>query len=294
VNRTARKRSTHPEITGIRLHNREDLNRYAKPGWLYRGHRKADWVIESSIERCFAREGIPVKERYGLEQELLRDFKRAYHQYAAHVPGDDAMLEWLALMEHHGAPTRCVDFSYSVYVAAYFALEDADDDCAVWAINGPWASRASVAALRKAGKKGVQSFLQPTVQEQESVAAEAFLRTPHVRCAVPVNPFRLNERLRTQKGIFMVPGDCRLPFMDNLRALPQYHSADNVVKLVIPIELRRTTLRQLYRQIAWRLSPVLRAGEVAVTDFQRPIGGLHATHLRLGEIAHPARALDGR
>ncbi|HEX6003022.1 MAG TPA: FRG domain-containing protein [Burkholderiales bacterium] len=242
------------EITEIRLQTGEDLHRYAKAGWLYRGHRKADWEIESSIERCFAREGIPVRERYSLEQELLRDFKRAYHQYAAHVPGDEALLEWLALMEHHGAPTRCVDFSYSIYVAAYFALEDADADCAVWAINGPWASKASVSALRKAGKKGVATFLKPTVPEQEAIANEAFLRTPHVRCAVPLNPFRLNERLRTQKGIFMVPGDCRLPFMDNLRALPRYGSAENVVKLVIPIESRRTILRQLYHMNVSRTS----------------------------------------
>ena len=247
-------RAPEPEITAIRLEDGEDLHRYTRAGWLYRGHRKADWVIESSIERCFERERIPVAQRYDLEQELLRDFKRAYHQYAAHVPGDDAMLEWLALMEHHGAPTRCVDFSYSIYVAAYFALEDADDDCAVWAINGPWASQSSVAALRKAGKKGVGTFLKPTVQEQEKIAAEAFYRTPHVLCAVPLNPFRLNERLRTQKVIFMVPGDCSLPFMDNLRALPRHQSAENVVKLVIPIELRRTILRQLYHMNVSRTS----------------------------------------
>ena len=95
MNRPARSRSRDPEITGIRLDRWEDLHRYAKPGWLYRGHRKADWVIESSIERCFARENIPEKERYGLEQELLRDFQRAYHQYAAHVPGDRAVLEFM-------------------------------------------------------------------------------------------------------------------------------------------------------------------------------------------------------
>jgi len=254
MSRRTRKPAESDYIAEVRLNNGDDLHRYAMPGWLYRGHRKADWVIESSIERCFTRENIPEKERYSLEQELLRDFKRAYHQYAAHVPGDSAVIEWLALMEHHGAPTRCVDFSYSIYVAAYFALEDADADCAVWAINGPWASKASVAALRKAGKKGVETFLKPTVQEQESIAAEAFLRTPHVRCAVPVNPYRLNERLRTQKGIFVVPGDCRLPFMENIQALPHYQSADNVLKIVIPIGLRRTLLRQLYHMNVSRTS----------------------------------------
>ena len=254
MNRSGGKRTIETDITEVRLESADDLHRYARPGWLYRGHRKADWVIESSIERCFARENIPEKERYGLEQELLRDFQRAYHQYAAHVPSDRAVLEWLALMEHHGAPTRCVDFSYSIYVAAYFALEDADADCAVWAINGPWASKSSVAALRKAGKKGVEIFLKPTVQEQETIAADAFLRAPHVRCALPVNPFLLNERLRTQKGIFVVPGDCRLRFMENLQALPRHHTPQNALKIVIPIELRRSLLRQLYHMNVSRTS----------------------------------------
>lgn len=244
--RQAKRRRSAPEFTSKRLAEWGDIHRYATPGWLYRGHPVASWVIESSIERCFARENTPAAQRDGLERELLRDFKRAYHQYARHVPDDASMIEWLALMEHHGAPTRFVDFSYSIYVAAYFALETADGDCAVWAINGPWASKASVSALGNAGRKGVESFLKPTVPEQEAIAGRALFTAPLVRCAVPLNPFRLNERLRTQKGIFMVPGDCAVPFMDNLRALPQHHSAENVVKLIIPLELRRTALRQLY------------------------------------------------
>ena len=37
---------------------------------------------------------------------------------------DDNRLEWLALMQHYGAPTRLLDFTRSPYVACFFALEE--------------------------------------------------------------------------------------------------------------------------------------------------------------------------
>jgi hypothetical protein len=39
------------------------------------------------------------------------------------------------LIQHHGGPTRLLDFTHSFYVAAFFALERATEDVAVWAVN---------------------------------------------------------------------------------------------------------------------------------------------------------------
>src|SRR5216684_3693164 len=59
------------------------------------------------------------------------------HLFLAHVPDDADSFHWLALMQHHGAPTRLLDFTWSPYVAAFFALERATSDAAIWAINLP-------------------------------------------------------------------------------------------------------------------------------------------------------------
>src|SRR5690606_29165357 len=72
-----------------------------------------------------------------IEEYTLREFQRRAHHYSSDLPEKDNVLEWLALMRHHGSPTRLLDFTKSPYVAAFFAVSKAarDDSAAIWAIN---------------------------------------------------------------------------------------------------------------------------------------------------------------
>ena len=186
------------------------------------------------------------KDRYRLEADLLRDFRRAYHHYSQHVPGADAIIEWMSLMQHHGAPTRLLDCTYSIYVAAYFAFEDANSDCSVWAIDGPWALRKSVSKYVRIGRAGAKDLQAPTSEAHEHAARKLLFKEPFAKVAVPLSPFRQNERLRTQRATFLVPGDVTTEFMDNLLALPGHEGLDHVVKIVLPLGLRAAALEQLY------------------------------------------------
>jgi hypothetical protein len=45
-------------------------------------------------------------------------------------------LDYLAYMQHYGVPTRLLDFSYSPYIAAYFAFEDPkNENVAIFSMN---------------------------------------------------------------------------------------------------------------------------------------------------------------
>jgi FRG domain len=80
---------------------------------------------------------------------LLGAFKRRAHQYIPDLPDKEDELEWLALMQHYGAPTRLLDCTTSPYVATFFAATSVQspEDSAVWAFYLPTLS-ALVTAVR--------------------------------------------------------------------------------------------------------------------------------------------------
>lgn len=238
----------------IVLHSWSDIHKHDRHGWVYRGQRSVGWELQTSIERCCDRHKVAPADRIDIERELFREFRRTYHHYSSHVPAADSVLEWLSVMQHHGAPTRLLDFTYSIYVAAYFGLEAADSECAVWALNGPWALQRSMDLLAAAGKPNIAPLKEPFQEGHERLLEEVFFKPPFVMAACPLNPFRLNERLRIQKGAFLVPADITGPFADNLRAMPGHDDAGNVIQIVIPIALREVAVRQLFNMNISRTS----------------------------------------
>lgn len=98
---------------------------------LFRGQSDEEWPLESSFgrlvrtlaeQRRWDKDGLRAIEQQ-LESDLLGEFRRAYYRIAGAslLPDDDVAV--LALAQHHGLPTRLLDWTRSPYIAAFFAFD---------------------------------------------------------------------------------------------------------------------------------------------------------------------------
>src|SRR5207249_2997498 len=104
--------------------------------WVFRGHDRAEWPLQTSLEREFAGERAREAERSTLWQFV----RRAPQLLPPHlIPHDNDAAAWLGLIQHYGGPTRFLDVTRSPYIALFFAFEaPGNDDRALWAIEKAW------------------------------------------------------------------------------------------------------------------------------------------------------------
>src|SRR6266511_109532 len=132
-------RRSRPPFPEIRIRRWEEFLKYITnppySNWAFRGQHHGEWPLETALARYLRDFGVDPRAWTEQESRILRIFKRKAHQYLHQPPDLDDDFQWLALMQHHGAPTRLLDFTWSPYVAAFFALQRTRGLGAVWAIN---------------------------------------------------------------------------------------------------------------------------------------------------------------
>jgi hypothetical protein len=183
--------------------------------FIFRGQGSADWPLRSTFDRNFSDK--QAASRDALAKELIREFYEECERFSPWRYGvDDPRV--LAMAQHHGLPTRLLDWSFSPYVAAYFAFSwfmfekpaDRKGNVAIWVLN-----RDVVHGQAPEGQLQIIS-----VQDYE------------------------NSRLGNQFGVFTY-------LKTNESSLEDYlaSSAVNLTSALVKLELPRTEARQALQDL---------------------------------------------
>jgi hypothetical protein len=194
---------------------------------VYRGAADAAWPLLTSLDQLGGA-GNP-HTKADLEEYILRNFVRYSRPYFVSAPVND--WEVLVAAQHHGLPTRLLDWTYSPLVAAHFATVDPNvkTDRAVWRLD--W----------KAVHRRFQlPELALLIQDLEGILGGDRPFTPSALFAMPDNarpfacmlePPSLDARIVAQSAAFTLCSDKRRSFDCFLE---QHGLGETLTKIVIP------------------------------------------------------------
>lgn len=149
--------------------------------------------------------------------ELEYHVLRAFRKYATReqVPFDDDW-NWIALGQHHGLPTRLLDWTYSPYVAMHFAtaeLSHYDSDGAIIIVNYHEAARTLPVRLKTIlSDAGSHVFTTEMLRQYASTLKEFDKLNGTEAFMLFFEPPSLDERITNQFAVFSLMSNARLSF----------------------------------------------------------------------------------
>lgn len=207
---------------------------------VYRGAGDAARPLLTSLDRLGGVD--PPHTKAELESHILRNFVRYSRPYLGSAAPDD--WEVLVSAQHHGLPTRLLDWTYSPLVAAHFATlggsegggraPDRGGDRAVWRLDWHRVHEAFdfpplslfpqdvSRALGRAGARGAEGVSPWKLFEPDAAR-------PPFACLI--EPPSLDQRIVAQSAVFTLCSDTSRS-LD--RFLEEHGLAEALTRLVIP------------------------------------------------------------
>jgi hypothetical protein len=215
------------ELQDQLYHNAYDpnLGRFRSP-YAFRGVEDKHYKLRSALHR--------MGENYlEVEKHLLRNFRRYAHR---DVVERDSIFYWLAVAQHHGLPTRMLDWTYSPLIATHFATMDInkfDRDGCIFMINFVKARQFLPPALQDVlREEGGDVFNVDQLSEKIQNLKELALQYDHI-FPIFMEPPSLDDRMANQYALFSFMSKVECSLQDWLKEHPEL-----IRKIIIPKEVK--------------------------------------------------------
>jgi len=203
----------------------QDIGRF-RSNYAFRGVSDAAYDLETTLQRL----GGPYAS---LEPHIIRAFQKYAH---LEMREESSIWNWLSLAQHHGLPTRLLDWTYSPLVALHFVTDHTDKfdrDGAIWCVNFVETNEhLSPALARRLVETGARVFTTGMLA-LDMQSLDQFDSQENSPFVVFFEPPSLDSRIVNQHGLFSVVSD---PLTALDRWLPR--RAGVFRKIVIPAQLK--------------------------------------------------------
>jgi hypothetical protein len=140
-------------------------------------------------------------------------------------------------MQHHGVPTRLLDWTHSPEVAMYFALEEEPQQgakcSAIWAIDLDWLKAKEYEHLQS------EEAISASSGQTRAEMLNGLLGQDKESLIVRIDPVEINEHVSAQQGLFLWKLFEETPFFDQILMTMMIHPEITSRPVVRKLEVGR-------------------------------------------------------
>lgn len=235
----------------------------------FRGQSNVGWNLIPSAYRTISTYASAPNFDSSWVAQVERDTYREFDISADNELRGLDILERLSRAQHHGVPTRLLDWSINLTVAAFFAASSlSKEDCAIWCLNLsklPFPNELGrqhkgggyrIENINKLGGGVIASFAKPvssTVVSLKSGSANQNFSSVPKGTFIVWKPHRVDERLQRQEGLLswyhsFEDDDLIWDYSSHIHEIENNIGHELLLKIIIPFDKKKALLEEVIRR----------------------------------------------